>query len=270
MAVDANATLLTNLVNPQVMADMVEKKLINNLVFDRVMDVDDLLEGRPGNTVSVPQYTYIGAASDVTEGQDIPISQLTASATPVTVKMIGKAVEITDVAALSGFGDPLGEAAKQIGLAMADKINGDAAAILAAISGTMAQAKAGTSIVADDVADALAKFGEDQDGVKILYVTPTLYSALRKTSSWLPASDIAADIAVRGTVGMVHGCQVVVSNRVAAGEAYIVKPGALRLYLKRGVNIETDRDILAKATVISGDENYIVYLYDASKAIRIH
>lgn len=270
MAVDANATKLTNLVNPQVMADMVEKKLINNLVFDRVMTVDALLEGRPGNTVTIPVFTYIGAASEVTEGDDIPVSQLTATTATATVKMIGKAVEITDVAVLSGYGDPLGESAKQIGLAMADKINGDAAAILHGITGDMAQSKAGASIVADDIADALAKFGEEQDGLKVLYVTPTLYTALRKADDWLPASDVAAEIMVRGMVGMVHGCQVVVSNRVTAGEAYIVKPGALRLYMKRGVNIETARDILAKSTVISGDENYIVYLYDASKAVRIH
>lgn len=269
MAVDPNATKLANLVNPWVLADLVEKKLIDNLVFDRVMTVDALLEGRPGNTVKLPSFAYIGAATDVTEGSDIPISQLTESLATATVKMIGKAVEITDVAVLSGYGDPLGEAAKQIGLAMADKINADAAAILTGITGTMVQTKAGTDIVPDDIADALAKFGEEQDGLKVLYVTPALYSALRKSDDWLPASDVAAEIMVRGMVGQVHGCQVVVSNRVTAGEAYIVKPGALRLYMKRGVNIEYDRDILAKSTVISGDENYIVYLYDASKAIKI-
>lgn len=270
MAVDANATKLTNLVNPQVMADFVNAKLIDNLVFDRVTTIDALLEGRPGNTVTIPVYAYIGAATEVTEGDDIPVSQLTATTSTATVKMIGKAVEITDVALLSAFGDPVGEAAEQIGLSMADKVNADAGAILHAITGSMAQSKAGASIVPDDIADALALFGEEQDGLKILYVTPTLYSALRKSDDWLPASDIAADIMVRGVVGMVHGCQVVVSNRVTSGEAYIVKPGALRLYLKRDVNIETARDILAKSTVISGDKNYIYYLYDASKAIRIH
>ena len=269
MAVDPNATLLSNLIDPVVVADLAEVKLIDKLAFDRVMDIDRTLTGIPGSTVIIPSFQYIGAATDITEGNDIPVAQLQSAQDTATVKMIGAAVEITDIAALSGFGDPIGQAAMQIGLSLADKINADAAAILAAITGTMAHQKAGASIVPDDIADALALFGEDQEGAKILYVDPTLYSELRKTTGWLPASDIAADIMVRGVVGMVHGCQVVVSNRVS-GEAYIVKPGALRLYLKRGVNIEYSRDILAKSTVLSGDENYIVHLYNASKAIRIY
>ena len=270
MAVNANATKLANLINPQVMGDLVEAKLINKLVYDQIMTIDRTLEGIPGSTVTIPTFAYIGAATDITEGADIPISQLTASSTTATVKMAGKAVEVTDVAALSGFGDPLGEAAMQLGLSIADKINADAAAVLGAIAAGMTQAKAGTDVSADDVADALALFGEDQEGAKVLFVNASTYSALRKASSWLPASDIAADIMVRGVVGMVQGCQVVVSARVPAKTAYIVKPGALRLYLKRGVNIEFDRDILAKSTVISADENYIVHMYDASKAIKIY
>lgn len=270
MAVDANATLLTNLINPQVMADLIDVKLIDKLAFDRIMTVDRTLVGVPGNTVTLPSFQYIGQATDITEGQDIPVRQLTATPATATVKMIGSAVEITDIAVLSGFGDPLGEAATQIGMSIADKINADAAAALHGITGAMAHAKSGASIVADDVADALALFGEDQEGAKVLYVTPALYSELRKSSGWLPASDVSAEIMVRGVVGMVQGCQVVVSNRVTAGEAYIVKPGALRLFMKRDVNIEYSRDILAKSTILSGDENYVVYLYDASKAIRIH
>ncbi|MBO7673622.1 MAG: N4-gp56 family major capsid protein [Atopobiaceae bacterium] len=270
MPVSPNATLLTNLIDPPVFADLLDAKLIDKLAFDRVMTVDRTLVGQPGSTITIPAFNYIGMASDITEGNDIPIAQLTPATDSATIKMVGQAAEITDVAALSGLGDPIGEAAKQLGLSIADKINNDAAAILAGITGTMAHAKAGASIVADDVADALALFGEDIDGLKVLYVDPTLYADLRKSGSWLPASDVAADLYVRGVIGMVQGCFVVVSNRVTAGEAYIVKPGALRLYLKRDTNIEFARDILAKSTVISADKNYVVHLYDASKAIRIY
>ncbi|CMV99013.1 MHP [Streptococcus pneumoniae] len=38
--------------------------------------------------------------------------------------------------------------------------------------------------------------------------------------------------------------------------------------LKRDVAIETDRDILKKTTVITGDEHYGVYLHDPTRVVK--
>ena len=97
---------------------------------------------------------------------------------------------------------------------------------------------------------------------------------MRKTGkdngNWVPASEIAADIAVKGAVGEYQGCQVIVSNKLkTSGNIFIVKPGALRIVLKRGVMIETDRDILKFTNVITGSMHYATYLYNAAKAIKI-
>ena len=50
---------------------------------------------------------------------------------------------------------------------------------------------------------------------------------------------------------------------------FIVKPGALAIYMKRDTLLETDRDIINKSTVMTVDKHYVAYLYDASKAIKI-
>ena len=42
---------------------------------------------------------------------------------------------------------------------------------------------------------------------------------------------------------------------------------ALTIYMKRSVEIESDRDILAKTTVISGDEHYTAVLSNDSKVV---
>jgi hypothetical protein len=42
---------------------------------------------------------------------------------------------------------------------------------------------------------------------------------------------------------------------------------ALTIYMKRDVEIESDRDILAKTTVISADEHYTVSLSNESKVV---
>ena len=64
--------------------------------------------------------------------------------------------------------------------------------------------------------DLLELFGEDlDDGETVTLVSPAVYTAMRaNTNSWVPASEIAANIAVRGVVGMYQGCQVIVSNKL--------------------------------------------------------
>ena len=47
-------TMLANLLDPQVVADLVEKKLINHIRFAPLAEVDTTLVGRPGDTVTLP------------------------------------------------------------------------------------------------------------------------------------------------------------------------------------------------------------------------
>ena len=276
MALDANATLLTNLINPQVMADMIDKKLVDYMRFAPLATIDATLEGRPGNTISLPSYSYIGDAATVAEGADIGIKQLTAAAVTATIHKIGNGVQITDEAVLSGYGDPVGEATKQLALSIASQVDNEFINVLNAITSPMVHTcgTAGTLAFAD-VADALELYGEDvEDGnAKVLLISPKQYTLLRKASGWLPASDIAAGVMIRGVVGEVQGCQVIVSNKLKEASsheyAYIVKPGALRMFMKRNTLVESDRDIINKSTTITADKHFAPYLYDASKAIKI-
>ncbi|VUX05936.1 Uncharacterised protein [Streptococcus pasteurianus] len=86
---------------------------------------------------------------------------------------------------------------------------------------------------------------------------------------------------VSGTFGEAGGVQIVRSKKVEQGKGFLVqvsakqtdpddeaKYGAFVINLKRNVAIETDRDIIKKTTVITGDEHYGVYLYDQSKVVK--
>ena len=84
------ATYLANLFNPQVIGDMVNKKLVNDVKFAPLCRVDNTLEGRPGDTLTLPSFAYIGDAEEVAEGADIPITQLVANTTSVKVRKVGK------------------------------------------------------------------------------------------------------------------------------------------------------------------------------------
>lgn len=265
-------TYLSSLFNPQVVADIIDTKLTNKMVFAPLAKIDYTLQGRAGNTVTLPSYSYIGMASSVSEGHDIDIRKLVQSTTNVTIVKYGVAAQLTDEAVLSGYGDPLGEAATQIATSIDDAMD---AALLTALAGNTASAQnyytSGSSVALapSDIPLALAKFGEDMDGEKALLVTPDFYAQL-VGKDWIPASEIAADIRIRGSVGMAYGCQVIVSNRlVSGGSLYIVKPNTLAVFMKRGVMVETDRDILNQSTVLAGSILAAPYLLNPAGMIKM-
>ena len=61
-------TMIADLINPQVMADMISAKVEKKMVVAPFAKIDTTLEGRPGDTITVPQYAYIGDAKDIAEG----------------------------------------------------------------------------------------------------------------------------------------------------------------------------------------------------------
>jgi len=266
-------TQLSNLVNPQVMADLVEKKLVDYMKFAPLAVIDNTLEGRPGDTITLPFYNYVGDAATLGEASTLSVATLTASTTSAQIHKIAQGVELTDEAVLSGYGDPIGEASNQIALAIASQTDNEVLNVLAAIGSTMTYETSASTVDPDDshIADALEKFGEDIDGVKVALVAPAVYTKMRKnTNSWIPASELAANVAIRGTVGEYQGCQIQVSNKLKTSKnIYIVKPGALRIFMKRGTMVEVDRNILKFTTVITASKHFVAYLYDASKAIKI-
>lgn len=266
----ANGTYLANLVNPEVMADMIDKKLFDYIRFSPLATIDTTLQGRPGDTVTLPYFNLLGSAVTVAEGEDIPINQLTASTVGVSIHKIGIGAKITDESILSGYGRPFDEIVDQEAKAIADGVDNEFLTILESIASNMTYSAAASAIAPVDVNGALELFGEDLDGVKVLLVAPATHTVLRNAKEWLPASEIAAGIMIRGAVGEIFGCQVIVTNKLKdKGEAFIVKPGALRLYTKRDTLVEYDRNIINKSFAITADKHFASYLYDPTKAIKI-
>lgn len=272
-------TKIAQLVNPEVMADMVSAKLPKMIKFTPLAYVERELVGQPGNTLTVPKWEYSGDAKDIEEGVAIEPDQLTTKKSTMTIKKAGKGIELTDEAVLSGFGDPIGQATHQIALAIANKVDND----------LVEEAKKATQFVAEapttgDALDkALAVFADEEDARYVAIINPEDAIALRKDTAkeWVRGSEIGADIVISGTFGEAHGVQIVRSKKVDKGKGFLVKVsavetdtddvakyGAFVINLKRDVAIETDRDILKKTTVITGDEHYGVYLYDPTKVVK--
>ena len=316
MAATEVTTMLANLVDPEVLANYIDKKLVDAIRLSPLARIDNTLVGRPGDEISLPSYSYIGDATYVAEGEDIPIARLSANTTKVKVSKIGKAVEITDEAILSAYGDITTEAGSQILTAMNSGVENQLLQSMRK-SATLTENIASNGDPANAIADALTDFGEDIDGEKVIVIPPSFYARLRKSSSWIPNTEMGAEAIIRGTIGMVHGCQVVTANRLKAhdeydkttdtevvegktyyvlvngvftevdepddddlnkyyekvsvgAQAFIVKPNALAIYMKRNTLVEFDRDKLAQLNYIIGSKLFAPYVYDTSKLIKLN
>ena len=272
-------TMIADLINPQVMADMISAKIPMKLVVAPFAKVDTTLVGVPGNTITVPQYAYIGDAEDIAEGIAAETVKLATTTAEVTVKKAMKAVELTDEAVLSGYGNPVGETNNQLAKAIAAKVDVDAMDAL-----QTAQLKydgSASKISYTGIIDAIDIFEEEVNTEKVIFVHPKQVTVLRKDANFISADTYPGNVVMTGEIGKIANCRVVASKKVPNdGTNYscpIVKlnndteteddAAALTIYLKRDTNVETDRVSLARKTDISVDKHYAVALSNASKVV---
>lgn len=259
--------------DPEVLADMASAELVADLKFTPFAQTDDTLEGRPGSEVDFPAWNYIGDAVDLMEDEDMETTALTYGVRKATIKEYGKAVSITDMAMLTGYGDPYGESAKQLGLAMANKLDND---ILQVLSG--AQYKATTTATVSGLQDALDNFNDEDDATIALVISPKAAGKLRLDAGekFLAGSELGAQRIVSGVYGEVLGAQIIRSRKLNDNAAYLIKTSdpedtkpAVKLMLKRGVNIETERKPGARKTNLYATAVGAPYLYNPAKVVQI-
>ena len=272
-------TMISDLINPQVMADMISAKLPSKLVVAPFAKIDNTLVGNPGNTITVPQYAYIGDAVDIAEGIAAETVKLTATTTEVTVKKAMKAVELTDEAILSGYGNPVGETNSQLAKAIASKVDADA---MAALQGAqLIYDGSGAVITYAGIVDAIDLFEEEVNSEKVIFVHPKQMTKLRKDADFISADKYTGEVVMTGEVGKIANCRVVASKRVPLNSGVYACPivklnndaeseddaAALTIYMKRNVNVETERVSLARKTDISADEHYVAALSNTAKVV---
>jgi hypothetical protein len=251
-----------NLIDPQVLAEYLEWKMMDAIKFAPLCNVNTELQGRPGSTLTLPKYTFIGLADEVKEGADIPMTALSASSVDVTVKKIGKGVTVTDEAILSAYGNPVDEVAKQLLMAIAGKVDDDCVAEFRKATKNVEAAAFDKYVISD----MIAEFGEDIEEEMVAMINPKHLAQLRRDPDFVQV--IAGQKIIDGEMGQLFGARIVVSNKVGEKEAFLVKAGAVEILMKRNVAVEADRDIVNKTNIFVADEHYVVYLRDESKIVK--
>ena len=246
-----NITKISNLIDPEVMADMISAKLPKKIRVAPFAKVDTTLEGSEGDTITVPKFAYIGDAEDVAEGVECGMTTLEASSEKVIVKKAMKGVTLTDEAVLSAHGDPVGETNNQLALSIASKVDNDCMDALGdeKASGRLIYDGSSSSISYEGIVDAIDVFEEEVNGEKAMLVHPKQVTKLRKDSNFISADKYNQNVILKGEIGMIANTRIVPTKKVKLNEEIKADAGkgitavaAGTYYLNPIIKLETEEE----------------------------
>ena len=118
----------------------------------------------------------------------------------------------------------------------------------------------------DAIVDGIAKLNVEDES-KLFVVMPTAWKAeLRKDDDYVAAR--MGEVVYNGQVGTVAGLPVIATNALTDA-AYVMSAEAVKLFMKKDVEVEQDRDKDKRINSIYLRSAYLVALVDATKICKI-
>ena len=237
------------------------KDLLTTAVNTRsLMAIDNSLAQEAGMTKTINVYTYSGEAEELNIGEgNTTRGSVAFVGTDYTVKMVQQAFDYADEDFMkdNNVVDMGVKGATQL---MQNKMAADffAECEKASLSHTGAMSY-------DTIVDAIAKLNiEDESGLFVV-INPAQKAELRKDPDYVAAR--MGEVVYNGQVGTVAGIPVIVSKAVS--NAYVMDKEAVKLFMKKDVEVEQDRDADTRTNSIYLRAAYIVALVDATKICKI-
>ena len=237
------------------------KDLLTTSVNTRnLMTVDTELAQEAGMTKTINVYTYTGEAQELAAGEgNTNRGSITYEGKDYTVKMVQQAFDYQDEDFMKDntIVDNMLKGANQV---MVNKMASDFYA--EAAKATLTQTGA---ISYDTIVDAIAKLNiEDESGLFII-ITPEQKAAIRKDVDYKAAR--MGEVVYNGQIGTVAGIPVIVSK--AAGNAQVMSKDAIKLFMKKDLEIEQERNADTRTNSVYLRTAYLVALVDATKICKI-
>jgi N4-gp56 family major capsid protein len=221
-------TKITDIINPQVMADIIEAKIEAQCKLIPYAKLDTTLQGVAGDTVTVPAWNYIGDAEDFdpetasNTDAEMEVVKMTAGSTTFKVKCAGKSVGILQTAINSGLGNPVGQANVQLAKSIMGKVDND---VMEACYTAENIYTPNAVIGYAGIVDAIAKFEDEEDGVdKVMFIHPNQEATLLKDPDFTSADKFTSGVAVEGAIGKIAGAWVKKSKKVKKQENVYLNP----------------------------------------------
>lgn len=127
--------------------------------------------------------------------------------------------------------------------------------------------KKGYAHTFDDVVDAIALMNIEAEEGLFLLISPADKAAFRKNLK----DDLkyVEGFSRTGYIGSVAGVPVIVSKAVSANEAFLASNKAVSCFVKKGAEIEQDRDANIRKNSVFARKVMVVALTDATQVVKL-
>lgn len=232
-----------------------------------LMTIDNSLTSNAGMTKTINVYTYSGEAEELSAGVGNTAGKrgsITYVGTDYTVKMVQQAFDYLDEDFMKDntIVDNMLKGANQV---MVNKMNADF--ITECGKATLSQTFAkGGAISYDTIVDAISKLNlEDESGVYV--ILPNAWkAALRKDADYKSAR--MGEVVYNGQVGTIAGIPVIATKALTT-KAYVMTNEAVKLFMKKDVEVEQDRDADKRKNSVYLRTAYVCALVDTTKICAI-
>lgn len=237
------------------------KDLLTTAVNTRsLMAVDASLAHEAGMTKTINVYTYSGTAEELAAGQgNTNRGSIAYEGKDYTVKMVQQAFDYQDEDFMKDntIVDNMLKGANQV---MVNKMTAD---FIGEVNKATLSVEAALSY--DAIVDAIAKLNvEDESGIFVI-VNPEGKATLRKDADYVAAR--MGEVVYNGQVGTIAGIPVIVSKAVEA--PVVMTKDAIKLFMKKDVEVEQDRDADTRTNSVYLRTAYICALVDATQICKI-
>jgi N4-gp56 family major capsid protein len=269
---------------PKVWSDHISAYFSKKLVFGAFATPDNTLTQQPGETVTFPYFKAIGAAEDAVEANDLTVDKLQDDSFAATVKEVGKAVSFTDKSIRKSAARRerlFDEAQTQIGRVHAEKVDADLITEINTVGnftqGYTAADATGLCTVSSLFEARIMGFGDRTNEAAVIFMHSLNYLSMIQdsTAGFLKADANDPMYHVPGFMGRLFGAALVVVDTVPRGpdiatkqsyQCFICKPNAYGIMTAESMEVEKDRDILGRVSVVSATQWYAVKAFHAKIA----
>jgi HK97 family phage major capsid protein len=238
------------------------KDLLTTAVNTRnLMTVDNTLTAEAGMTKTINVYTYNGTAEELEAGQgNSARGNIAYVGTDYTVKLVQQAFDYQDEDFMKDptIVDNMLKGANQV---MVNKMAADF--VTECGKATLSHSAA---FGYDAIVDAIAKLNIEDES-KLFVVIPNSWKAdLRKDEDYKAAR--MGEVIYNGQVGTICGIPVIATNALK-DKAFLMTNEAVKLFMKKDVEVEQERDADTRTNSVYLRSAYIVALADATKICKI-
>lgn len=241
--------------------------LTTSLNTRSLMTIDNSLAATAGMTKEINVYTYDGEAKEVGIGigngdaEEDKRGSITYKTEPYTVKVVQQAFDYYDEDFMKDntIVDNMLKGANQV---MVNKMTADFIAEAKRADNSYEFTTFGYEAIVDGIKELNL-----EDESKLFVVIPNEWKAdLRKDEDYKSAR--MGEVIYNGQVGTICGIPVI-ATKALKDEAYIMTAEAIKLFMKKDVEVEQDRDVNHRENSVYLRAVYVCALVDNTKICKL-